>query len=210
MADHNQIGQKIGAKGQRTRAKLIDATLKLLETTSLRDVSVVDVAREAGTSAATFYVYFRDVPEVVLAALNNVGAGPDELEQALRRDWGSSDGQSAALQFIEDYCEFWAEHRTIFRVRNLAAEEGDDRFYIRRAEAMRPLLDAMTAKIARAISHGNLPDHFTPIALAGTCAMMLERLAAIGPQSPNAGGLSFANLKQAAAYQLAHMFGADG
>lgn len=209
MADHNQIGQKIGAKGQRTRGKLIDATLQLIETTSLRDVSVVDVARTAGTSAATFYVYFRDVPEVVLAALDNVGGGPSELAAALRRPWSGPQAQAAALQFVEDYCAFWAAHRTIFRVRNLAAEEGDDRFYARRAEAMRPLLDVMTHNVAQAIGSGALPAHLSPVAVAGTAAMMLERLAAIGPQSSNIGGPSFAHLKQAAAYQLAHMFGAD-
>lgn len=208
MADHNQIGQKIGAKGQRTRAKLIEAMLNLLESTSLRDVSVVDVAREAGTSAATFYVYFRDVPEVVLAALDGVGAGPVELEQTLRRDWGDDDALSAAFQFVEDYCAFWATHRTIFRVRNLAAEEGDGRFYARRADAMRPLLDAMADKIAAARKAGKIPAYLAPLSVAGTAAMMLERLAAIGPQSPHVEGLSFGQLKQAAAYQLAHLFGA--
>nr|WP_260582911.1 TetR/AcrR family transcriptional regulator [Sphingopyxis sp. PET50] len=75
-------GRKLGAKGQRTRQQLIEATVALLETHGLRDVSVVDVARAAQTSPATFYVYFKGVPEAVLAALEHasqtsLGAGGD-------------------------------------------------------------------------------------------------------------------------------------
>src|SRR3546814_7076111 len=52
-------GRKLGAKGRRTRQQLIDATVALLETHGLRDVSVVDVARAVQTSPGTFYVYFK-------------------------------------------------------------------------------------------------------------------------------------------------------
>src|SRR3546814_15871581 len=66
-------GRKLGAKGQRTRQQLIDATVALLETPGLRDVSVVAVARAAPTSPATFYVYFKDVPDVVRSEARRVG-----------------------------------------------------------------------------------------------------------------------------------------
>lgn len=205
---HNQIGQKLGSKGQRTRIKLIEATLILLEETGLRDVSVVDVARAAGTSSATFYVYFKDVADVVLAALDLVGQGPLALEELLRRDWSGGEGRAKALEFVEAYCAFWAEHRTVFRARNLAAEEGDERFYHRRAVATRPLLDAMADQISKAQNEGRVPKDLSPLSVGGTLAMMLERLAAIGPSSGGVAGLSFGLLKDAAAYQMAHMFGA--
>ena len=39
---------------------------RLLEDHGIRDLRVVDIAREVGTSPATFYQYFRDVDEAVL------------------------------------------------------------------------------------------------------------------------------------------------
>ena len=62
----NQIGQKIGAKGERTRQRLIDVTVELLETHGMRDLTVAEIARVAETSSATFYVYFDNVQAVVL------------------------------------------------------------------------------------------------------------------------------------------------
>ena len=38
----------------------------MLTTTSYRDVKVIDIAREAGTSPATFYQYFADVEAAIL------------------------------------------------------------------------------------------------------------------------------------------------
>ena len=83
--EYNHYGQKIGSKGERTRRALIDKTVDLLESHGLRDVSVADVARAAKTSPATFYVYFRGVPEVVLAALEAASQTSPEIEALIAR-----------------------------------------------------------------------------------------------------------------------------
>jgi AcrR family transcriptional regulator len=59
-------GRVPGRRGRATRQRLLDATAELLTTTSYRDVKVIDIAREAGTSPATFYQYFADVEGAVL------------------------------------------------------------------------------------------------------------------------------------------------
>src|SRR3546814_9673722 len=130
-------GRKLGAKGQRTRQQLIDVTVALLETHGLRDVSVVDVARAAQTSPATFYVYFKGVPEVVLAALEGASQTSPELEAIIARDWLVPGADEAAAAFVECYTDLWNRNRTIFVVRNLAAEEGDVRFYEARMKQAR-------------------------------------------------------------------------
>ena len=66
FARRNQSGQAMGAKGLKTRLRLIEATDELLKTKSLRDLTVSDITRLANTSASTFYLYFTDVPEAVL------------------------------------------------------------------------------------------------------------------------------------------------
>ena len=52
---------------------MMDATGVLLETVAYRDLKVVDIAREAGTSPATFYQYFPDVEAAMLAMAAALG-----------------------------------------------------------------------------------------------------------------------------------------
>ena len=60
-------GRPIGKRGAQTRRKLLDATSSLLETHGSRDLHVVEIARAVGAAPATFYQYFRDVEDAVLA-----------------------------------------------------------------------------------------------------------------------------------------------
>lgn len=207
---YNHYGQKIGSKGERTRQALIDATVQLLETHGLRDVSVADVARAAQTSPATFYVYFRGVPEVVLAALETASQTSPEIEALLGQDWLVPGAAEKVPSFVEAYTELWNRNRTIFRVRNLAAEEGDDRFYQARMAAAAPIMAALSAQVARAQAAGLVPAHLKPRSCSGTILMMLERLAAIGPLARDDDDISYSALKAAAAYTVATMLGARG
>ena len=54
-------GRVPGRRGRATRQRLLERTREMLETTGYRDLKVIDIAREAGTSPATFYQYFADV-----------------------------------------------------------------------------------------------------------------------------------------------------
>ena len=205
---YNHYGQKIGSKGERTRRLLIDATVGLLESHGLRDVSVVDVARAANTSPATFYVYFRGVPEAVLAALETAVQTSPALEVLIGRDWLAPGTAANALEMVETYTELWNRNRTIFCVRNLAAEEGDERFIQARAKASGPVMQALVDRIASAQSAGFTPATLAPRACAGVLLMMLERLSAIGPITRADGDLDYASLKAAAAHSVAYMLGA--
>ena len=137
----NQIGQKIGAKGERTRQRLIDITVGLLETRGMRDLTVAEIARVAETSPATFYVYFDSVQAVVLGALERAPHSNDELVALIERPWDR--GVADALAFVTLYTDLWNRHGTIFRVRNMAAEEGDERFLAARGGASVPMLKAI-------------------------------------------------------------------
>ncbi|HEY9092526.1 TetR family transcriptional regulator [Parasphingorhabdus sp.] len=202
--------RKLGNKGQRTRQQLIDATVSLLEKNGLRDVSVADVARAINSSPATFYVYFKGVPEVVLAALENASQTSPELEALINRDWLAPGATEAALAFVECYTELWNQNRNIFAVRNLAAEEGDERFYEARMQQARPMMVAISEQVKRAQEAGRIPANLSPNSCGGTILMMLERLAAIGPVSEGKDGVSYAELKAAAAYHIAMMLGGAG
>lgn len=203
----NQNGQKIGAKGHRTRQLLIETTVRLLETQGLRDLSVVDVAREASTSPATFYVYFRGVPEVVLAALEAAEQTSPELEALVSENWLEHGCTGSAESFVDLYTEMWNRNRTIFGVRNMAAEEGDQRFIESRGDHAKPMLVALSRQVQRAKDAGRVPAHLTPIASAAAILIMLERLSSVGPQSEIDGELTFRNIKQSVSYMVAFMLG---
>ncbi len=198
----NQNGQKIGAKGTRTRHRLIEATIGLLETVGLRDATVAQVAKVAGTSSATFYVYFDGVADVVLAALEHAGQVTPEMEAILAADLSGPTGIDRARRFVECYVAQWQRHRTVFRVRNMAGEEGDARFVAARYRQIRPLLDALAAKIAAARSGASQPMPVAPKAIAGTVLIMLERLGAVAPLMPTADGPGAADMIAAAAWFL--------
>jgi AcrR family transcriptional regulator len=203
----NQIGQTIGAKGLRTRQKLIDVTVELLETHGLRDLTVAEIARVAAMSPATFYVYFDGVPEVVLAALEQTRQSAPELMSMLEADWADTGEMDRAREFVERYCAYWWSSRTIFRCRNLAAEEGDPRFLAARRSAVAPLMDALSERIVAAQRAGKLPTHLEPRASAGAILTLIERLAAVGPTTPAQPGINFDTLKDSAAFMIASMMG---
>ena len=198
----NQNGQKLGAKGARTRQRLIDATIGLLETVGLRDATVAQVAKVAGTSSATFYVYFEGVAEVVLAALESAEQVTDEMMALLEGNWSGPLGDDLARRFVQGYVSQWQKHRTVFRVRNLAGEEGDARFVEARYKLVRPLVEVLAGKIARARLAAGLTLDVEPTAIAGTLLIMLERLGAVAPITADGDGMNGAGLIAAAAWFL--------
>ena len=77
-------GRVPGRRGRATRDRLLECTGEMLTANSYRDVKVIDIAREAGTSPATFYQYFPDVEAAILVLAEQM-AHESELA-ALARD----------------------------------------------------------------------------------------------------------------------------
>lgn len=203
----NQNGQRIGAKGQRTRQRLIEVTVELLETHGLRDLTVAEVARVAQTSPATFYVYFDGVPDVVLAALETASQTSPEMLDLIAQDWVGHDGLAKAREFVGLYCKLWSANGTVFRVRNLAAEEGDPRFMEARRHAVRSLLALLADSVDAAKAAGRVAAALDGQANAAAILILLERLAAVLPlmtgESP-----SHDLIQDSAADMIAHALGA--
>ena len=142
-------GRSLGKRGALTRRRLLDATAELLETHGVRDVRVVDIARSVGTSPATFYQYFRDVEEAVLALAEEVGEQATPLSELLERPWRGEEGLDLARELVDGFITYWDCHRAVLRTRNLAAQEGDQRFRDVRNGALRPLTEGFARKVER-------------------------------------------------------------
>jgi len=206
-AEHrNQNGQAIGRKGRETRNRLIEATVALLATTRLRDLRVADIARDAGTSPATFYVYFPDVSDAVLAALGEVTQSDPEILSLVRGDWSVGDAAGRATAMVQRYLAHWLEHNALYRVRNLAADEGDRRFVDVRTAGITPLMTAMRDALERAQQARWIPDHLDPMMTAGVLLAMLERLAATQIHYRHSAE-DLSSMLRATAYILAQMMG---
>ncbi len=166
-------GRSLGHRGAQTRARLLDATARLLEDNGLRELRVVDIARAVDLSPATFYQYFADVEAAVLALSIAVGEETSSLSGLLAEDWIQPNGLTFARQLVEDFITNWDEHRAVLRTRNLAAQEGDERFRAVRNESLRPLTEGIGAKVAARSDSG-----LSPYAAAAAMVSMLERMAA--------------------------------
>jgi AcrR family transcriptional regulator len=166
-------GRPLGKRGIATRRRLLDATAHLLGTHGVRDVRVVDIAREVGTSPATFYQYFGDVESAVLALAEEVGEQAAPLGELLERPWDDATGLDHARELVDGFMTYWDRHRAVLRTRNLAAQEGDERFREVRNRALSRLTEGFARKVAR-----DGPPELSPYAAAAAMVAMMERLAA--------------------------------
>lgn len=206
--EYNQSGQAMGSKGLRTRRKLIDTTIGLIAHTPLRDIKVVDIAQAANTSAATFYVYFDNVIDVVLAASAELSQATPDILAVVDAEWNRDNSHDRAVEMIDHYLRYWDEHRALMRTRNLAAEEGDERFIKVREDSIRALIFAMAAKIEEAQQDRRISRRIFPYASAGAVLMMLERLGALAQMyDRREHPLTFAQMREAAAHHIAASFG---
>ncbi|TML59795.1 MAG: TetR/AcrR family transcriptional regulator [Actinobacteria bacterium] len=171
-------GRPLGRRAQQTRRQLLDATRALLELHGVRDLRVVEIARKVGTSPATFYQYFRDVEDAVLVLAAEAGSELDPLTQLLEASWTGRAGIDAARALVDGFVDYWDRHRAVLRVRNLAAQEGDERFRDVRNRTLSAITDRLEAKLAESQAAGRVASELTPYAAAAALVSMMERMAA--------------------------------
>lgn len=171
-------GRALGRRGVQTRRRLLDATAELLETHGIRDLRVVDIAREVGSSPATFYQYFPDVETAVLALTQEVGDDLSPLVALLEPRWDADHGLDNARALVAGFVEYWDRHRAVLRTRNLAAQEGDERFRDVRHHTLREFMSSLTAKIAQSRDAGHVVEEMSPVAASAALVALIERMAA--------------------------------
>ncbi|MFF1448534.1 TetR family transcriptional regulator [Streptomyces sp. NPDC058274] len=171
-------GRVAGRRGQATRQKLLDCLSEMLSSSPYRDVKVIDVARKAGTSPATFYQYFPDVEGAVLEIAEQMAAEGAGLTQLLAgRSWVGKAGWSTAQELVDGFLEFWRRNDAILRVVDLGAAEGDKRFYKIRMKILNSVNNSLTDSITELQSKGRIDKDVNPAAMAGSLVAMLAAVA---------------------------------
>ncbi len=174
----DQSGRALGPRALSTRQRLLDATAELLEERSVRDVSVVEIARKANTSPATFYQYFKDVSEATLRLAERAADEVPSVVEMIDRSWRGQKGLETARDIVEAFVRHWDAYRPVLLVRNLAADEGDRRFQKVRREAHTQVIVHLARKIEESQEHGRIAKELHPYAAAAALATILERLSA--------------------------------
>ncbi|GAB2992599.1 TetR family transcriptional regulator [Streptomyces pseudoechinosporeus] len=171
-------GRVAGRRGQATRQKLLDCLSEMLSSSPYRDVKVIDVARKAGTSPATFYQYFPDVEGAVLEIAEQTaaeGAGLTELLEG--RSWTGKAGWQTAQELVDGFLDFWRKNDAILRVVDLGAAEGDKRFYKIRMKILNSVNNSLTNTVKELQAKGKVDKDVSPAAMAGSIVAMLAAVA---------------------------------
>ena len=141
-------GRVPGERGRQTRQRLLEATVELLATTSWRSVKVTDIARQARTSPATFYQYFANVEQAIQVLAEGMVDQAGQLAELVGGDWSEEASWDTALAVTEGFLAYWEDNRAVFRVVDLATEEGDAQLRGIRVRA----LNAVTVALAQVIA----------------------------------------------------------
>jgi AcrR family transcriptional regulator len=171
-------GRVPGRRGRATRQRLLERTAEMLRSTSYRDLKVIDIAREAGTSPATFYQYFADVEAAILVLAEDMAVDAEKLVRVVADGtWKGKAGYQTALALADGFVGFWDQHRPVLRVVELTTTEGDRRFRTIRVQ----LLNAVTvelAKVTRAFQDEGKNLGVDALANAGVVVTLLANVAA--------------------------------
>lgn len=174
----DQSGRTLGPRALNTRQRLLSATVELLDESSVRDLSVVEIARKASTSPATFYQYFKDVGDATLVLAEQAAEEMPAVIELIEGSWRGQKGLDTARSIVRAFVDHWDAHRSVLLVRNLAADEGDRRFMKVRRLALSPVIQHLANRIEENQAHGRIAKQVHPAAAAAAMASILERLAA--------------------------------
>ncbi|WP_394426666.1 TetR family transcriptional regulator [Streptomyces sp. SGAir0957] len=157
LATRSADGRIPGQRGLKTRQKLVDATIALLNAGSYRNVTVKEIALHVGTSPATFYLYFAGVEDVILEAaaplVDDTTAALADFEDGT---W-AADGLPGASRLVDAVLDAWRQHRPVMRVLTAVAAESDYRFMQTYAAVTRPVARVLTAAIVPHPAPGPVP-----------------------------------------------------
>lgn len=171
-------GQPLGNKGMETRLGLMAAARRLMERMSPLNITAAAISKEAGTAAATFYVYFDDVEDILWALCDQIAQDTTDLfaDDRLLRDPARL--EEDALAFVKAYSEIWSRHGPLLLYRNLESDRGNVRFNQLLTRIALPVLRALTDRIAAACPPDRPMSRSEANAEAVVIVAALDRIAA--------------------------------
>jgi AcrR family transcriptional regulator len=206
MGKVNKHGQSIGRKGAESRRRLMDATRELIVTQPAHKISASAIARAADLASQTFYLYFKDIDEILLALSDEAGADTDDLQGALHAQGIASEPAEQSRRFIDAFSKYWDRHRAVLSMRNYLADSGHPAFLAMRHDAAMPIIEAITDRIVESHAKENL-DRRAALARSVLIFSAIERIASRPATMRNREGLlGPEDFEKAEAYILTLLF----
>lgn len=88
--------QRVGERGAAKAARIQEALAALLETTAWSRITVMEVGRMAGTSAATVYTYYADLEAILRATVASFERRSEPLPTHMAMVWALLNFETAS------------------------------------------------------------------------------------------------------------------
>lgn len=162
---------RLGAKGLRTRRRIMDATHRLLESCGYHDLRITDIAREADILQPNFYAYFQSLEDVICAlaedvSTNHLAAVTRDTQQV--EDW--------AVTMVEMAVPLWRDNRNLFAIVGLLADKQHGDFPALRQRQTYAACRAFAGMIEAAQRKGRLPERIDPRIGAYACFSIVSSM----------------------------------
>jgi len=110
---HGGLDSPLGPKASRTRRRLLDVGLELLNTNGYSNTSPAQIAEAAGVSEATFYQYFSDLKGLVVTL---AGESTVEMLEKHVDVWDPTTGRIGLRRALAAFVNVYLDHLDFFRL----------------------------------------------------------------------------------------------
>jgi AcrR family transcriptional regulator len=177
-----------GPKARRTRAQLIEAATEIFAEQGFQNTAVAQIAERAGVSLGTFYQYFRNRDEVLVALVNHQ---LDWIRTTQGPGWHVGDGIEGLERVLRIYIQAYTRVIDMSRVWESVSQTEPEMIELRR-DAGRRITRAFASELLRASKAGEMrvmtkrEAQLTARALAGMVDRVCFDLFVFDPPSPPA------------------------
>lgn len=147
VLSHNLLGQRLGRKGRDTRERILATAERMFADPNGGPISLSAVAREAGLSMTTFYLYFADLTEMLLAVLEpSMASWEQTYTNLVVNRWPDQALRQHCIAFVNAFYGFWERHARLLHLRN-SHVDNEGRMVRHRIAAAQPLIGLMTMQM---------------------------------------------------------------
>lgn len=113
---------RVGARGQRTQQRIVDASLRVFGEQGYHQCGVARITKLAGCSRASFYQYFSGKEDVFRHLAAQVARQLGASTEALGLVTADGDGWRSIRAWVARYADIYERYRPVFLVFQTAAE----------------------------------------------------------------------------------------
>jgi AcrR family transcriptional regulator len=141
---------QVGARGQRTQQRILDAALRVFGEDGYHQCSIDRITKVAGCSRASFYQYFSSKEDVFRHLAGQVARQLGASIEALGPLTADAEGWEATRAWIARYADIYSRYAPVFQAFQAAAESdeavagGSARAGVRHVSALRARLATTT------------------------------------------------------------------